>query len=1774
MSTLSDGDDSVDAPTLFYASTNNTAGLRLRLQNLIDSKEQQIQQAGELGQQLVTQRVELEERMRQLDQEDYWDSGSDDDDDAEGGVRGRNLDLEDTLSAWDVENERLATGFGLRDLPPVNGVHQPYHELSRDVDHSDGMSERSTAVSGMSAMQASRRARNATHRSDDVEFAYEIGTGLLSEVRRLQSLVSERDATIRVLTQERDMSEDLAQTLREQWEKATVQIEKYKDANWDMEVKRQELQAQLQDSQNAREKLDGENRRLIKALTTSREAADHHKGEAERHLKAYQDLKAKHETDVAQARKNAASLQRDKSDLQQAVDALKVEMAKSSRRIFPRFSPSASGNDGGSEHPASGSQEEDDALGNLGRANSHIRRISESAASYPAEAFEDFPEASPDLSPTKPFRAPNHPSNEIEALQQRLAHAQRQVNTLKSTLQREKELRMDFKRKLDAANAKIAEEQEEENADEEAEEPSKPKRHLTPFRVGRGRGRGRGRGGMTLMQRLGMASHSPSAGNREEERPEMSPPPPVPRLPPVFPLSDESQRLDVRSDDEDEADPNVPASPTRSHHSTRTSLEGMDPAFANVLHRNNSTSSLVHNASPLRHPVARTRGRGGAFRRPRGSSIYQRPPSFVSKPEALAAELGLDATCEDSSDEEKDMVNTACQTDDIPAEVPLPAPAPPLMSETGIQVVPEPTPVVATSGISMQTEIEAVPLHTEMGVQHEDLLPEPVRTEAAVQHESMEPVRMLVSSSMNTETEVPPELLPIPVTPVLVEAETQTVLVQLAEMDIQTVPEAIPMPVEKLDMDIQTLPLLQPITSDMQTQTLSLPTPVMAEMQIQTLPLPASVTAEMQIQTLPPVVAEMQVQTLSPPAPVMVEMQIQTLPPPVPVMEEIQIQTLPLPAPIMADVQTQTVPSEEVTVVAIPSQTLALPVANAEVQVEEFDTPRLHSVAVASAGEEYSGDFSGDITIHGRPVPLVVRVGEPNNDYDLRTQTPAITETDTDDYQDARQSMSLATPSDSVNDFHSIRTVSDNDFSESEDDNESIVASRLPSRQGLSAVSSTFSVNVAPRATSTPIPLAPTYESIGVETEAIDEFTPQPLPEEPSLPEPGPVFEPKPEFKEMSIQTDEWIPPAPVVPVVSPVSAPVTAPPTPSLGPLPSLYRVGANSQHFQFIPPPSPAGPSTSFVPAIVAPSPSPSSTIRDPNATLLARPRTSHSDRRQSMESSLSYVVDELGVRTRPQATAVDKSRPPTIALPPPPRAPPPSNSMPPPSTIPDRRILQDIPPPRPSSPPPAELIQRATSPIIGSVLSLPGGRPLSIRLHGSTPSSQVRELPSTGSFRSAANTLDRAPMSSAASAIASSVRERARRELSSASINSARHSLGSQRSSISSDTHALPRQTQRPGDLAMVPGRSGDMLSRAATNGSTEPIIHAITQTMIGEFFYKYTRRTLGRGPGSSRHRRYVWIHPYTRTLYWSTGDPSSATVNEATSKSTFIESVRSVLDPNPMPPGLYQYSLIITTPHRELKFTASTKERHELWLSALSYLIARSNPAPPVASSSSDPPPAPLSPMSMDQELPDDESQPHLLVQASPNSQRSTRTNRTDASVDSYNTPRGPRSHSQMSFRGSMGRLSGTPAAEYLRWAEQEDLQSSTREHDPTSGQDDEELDFELHNDTHSDGGFEGLENVRACCDGRHTVGRAGMPSHTHHHHHHHQEQETRADSSRARDQHLHPAILDSARPASPSWSFRSRTSSSVAQDGSGFLSRFGTKRSTRHLAGISSSSAHD
>jgi hypothetical protein len=89
--------------------------------------------------------------------------------------------------------------------------------------------------------------------------------------------------------------------------------DKFKEENRNLEVTPRELRTQQSDLQVSAQRLESENKSLTKLLAASREGADQTETEKEKIKAALDELTAKHETDIARARKTIAGLQREKS---------------------------------------------------------------------------------------------------------------------------------------------------------------------------------------------------------------------------------------------------------------------------------------------------------------------------------------------------------------------------------------------------------------------------------------------------------------------------------------------------------------------------------------------------------------------------------------------------------------------------------------------------------------------------------------------------------------------------------------------------------------------------------------------------------------------------------------------------------------------------------------------------------------------------------------------------------------------------------------------------------------------------------------------------------------------------------------------------------------------------------------------------------------------------------------------------------------------------------------------------------------------------------------------------------------------------------------------------------------------------------------------------------------------------------------------------------------------------------------------------------------------
>ncbi|KAJ2896420.1 hypothetical protein MKZ38_005575 [Zalerion maritima] len=159
-----------------------------------------------------------------------------------------------------------------------------------------------------------------------------------------------------------------------------------------------------------------------------------------------------------------------------------------------------------------------------------------------------------------------------------------------------------------------------------------------------------------------------------------------------------------------------------------------------------------------------------------------------------------------------------------------------------------------------------------------------------------------------------------------------------------------------------------------------------------------------------------------------------------------------------------------------------------------------------------------------------------------------------------------------------------------------------------------------------------------------------------------------------------------------------------------------------------------------------------------------------------------------------------------------------------------------------------------------------------------------------------------------------------------------------------------TENTGDTGM---------NSVGSSAQATSVVDAIAQTMVGEWMFKYVRRrksfgvpeSAGRDDNSNdRHKRWVWLAPYERAILWSSKQPvsGSALMGKSGRKLT-IQSVLDVKDDNPSPKGapqLFNRSILILTPQRALKFTATSAERHYLWLTSLSFLAHSSQAVPEI------------------------------------------------------------------------------------------------------------------------------------------------------------------------------------------------------------------------------------
>ncbi|CEP19065.1 hypothetical protein [Parasitella parasitica] len=115
--------------------------------------------------------------------------------------------------------------------------------------------------------------------------------------------------------------------------------------------------------------------------------------------------------------------------------------------------------------------------------------------------------------------------------------------------------------------------------------------------------------------------------------------------------------------------------------------------------------------------------------------------------------------------------------------------------------------------------------------------------------------------------------------------------------------------------------------------------------------------------------------------------------------------------------------------------------------------------------------------------------------------------------------------------------------------------------------------------------------------------------------------------------------------------------------------------------------------------------------------------------------------------------------------------------------------------------------------------------------------------------------------------------------------------------------------------------------------EKVLPFVMHTMIGEWLFKYTRYKVKSGISERSHKRFFWLHPYTKTLYWSQQEPG-VQGGEYKAKSVSIESFH--VDNHQSHPGEYPL-IVIKSCTRDIQLQCTSKESHEKWIQSLNCLL---------------------------------------------------------------------------------------------------------------------------------------------------------------------------------------------------------------------------------------------
>jgi chromosome segregation ATPase len=210
------------------------------LQAHLSETNRRLQDTQRLGTSLLQQQQELSQRLKDVETQE---------DEAEVSP-----ELRKRLAEIEKEHNDIGREIAKALLAPKARAVSPEDRIA--AESSETFSSNATASPSKVSVPSRKQRNRPLSRAHDVQFAADISTSLLAQVRQLQAALSERDESLKSLSLEKIKLEHDAEGLSQRFRALNESEQRCKDENWNLETQTHELIAASKEAAEREKKLN------------------------------------------------------------------------------------------------------------------------------------------------------------------------------------------------------------------------------------------------------------------------------------------------------------------------------------------------------------------------------------------------------------------------------------------------------------------------------------------------------------------------------------------------------------------------------------------------------------------------------------------------------------------------------------------------------------------------------------------------------------------------------------------------------------------------------------------------------------------------------------------------------------------------------------------------------------------------------------------------------------------------------------------------------------------------------------------------------------------------------------------------------------------------------------------------------------------------------------------------------------------------------------------------------------------------------------------------------------------------------------------------------------------------------------------------------------------------------------------------------------------------------------------------------------------------------